>query len=251
MKKITLGFVFLLLVSVLPLFGQQTMFFETLSKQVRINLSIGYFAAADRYESLGFHERAEACRKMGEELLAPWKDSTINTDQNISIPVDDAMDNDAGGNGNQQTVDDPIREDTYADGDEGPVESGVRSAFNRYKAAFFAEDLDAVMGMTAEPFYIPFDEEGMTKEEVREMYAAIFDQYPVDENDPDAVYRSDSLVINEMENGYYRVDIQTSDTYKDYFFSITFWNSFQSYYFMMGEDGEWLLTAISSTESSF
>jgi hypothetical protein len=235
MKKITAGTFILFLISFLPVYGQQVMFYENLPKEVRMNLAEGYQAVANRYESLGQTDKAAELRKMAEELSAPWR---------MELDTDDLLPDDH--------VDDPILEDIYEQNvNQDRNERDIMTAFNRYKTAFFSEDIDAVMKTITEPFYIPFNEQGMTKEEVREMYQTIFDQYPVNENDPDAVFRADSFVIMELENGYYRVDIQTNDVYDDYFFSIPFWDSFQSYYFVQNGYGEWLLTAVSSTEALF
>lgn len=231
MKKLIIGLSLLVMAAILPVSAQQKPFFESLSKGTRLRLSEGYAAVAERFEALGYLRHAEGYHRMATELKAPWADE---------IPE-------------QSTAsDDPVREDI-----DGNSRHWVRSdadvlkAFDQYKEYFFAENLDGVLSMTTEPFYIPFNEQGMSGEEVRQMYETIFDQYPVNENDPETVFRSDSVSVTEMENGYMRVDVRTNDVYDDYFFSIPYWDSFQSYYFIQGSDGSWKLTAISGTESSF
>lgn len=239
MKKIIPVMFALLLLSVLPAFAQQTPFFENLPREVRIHLAESYNAVANRYESLGLGKSAESYRIMRDDLIEPFKES-VNFAQNSQETSEDSI-----------TDAETTSVTVFDHGDPEIYQSDIRQVFDQYRTAFFSEDLDGVMAVTTDPFYIPLDDEGMSREELREMYSTIFDQYPVNDNKAEDVFRDDSIAFVELDNGYIRVDIQTNDVFADYFYSIPFWDAFQSYYFVQDDSGAWKLTAISATEASF
>jgi hypothetical protein len=186
-------------------------FFENLPASLRIDLSHAYTETADRYMSLGYEERAESLYLMAE-LLMPGAGETAS--------VSAVRDRD--------------------------VERAVLYHFDKFLQAFFNENKDSALDLMANKVFVPFRDEGLTLDEMDVELTYFFEQMDMYSLNPEEIFILDSMTVEELSDGYYRVNIEIRDEYIPLFHEMTFWNKFQSYYFKEFENG-WKLSAMSGT----
>ena len=208
--------VLLILITVLIAQGiaAQEYFFEGLPKIMRNNLSDSYFIVSSKYDEIGNKKRAVEYGNMSDALKVENGDVAAASTGDTEL--------------------------------YGKEEKAARYFFNKYTRAFFTENRNVIATIVDSRIYLPFNDEGISLQEMLTEVDSLFSLYELNDYAPDDVYNMDSIKVEIMENGYVRLDVEINDDYIPLFNEIPYWNKYQSFYFRE-YDNKWKLSAVSGT----
>lgn len=212
-------FLLLLLTAVL---GAQD--FESFPESRRYDLADAYSRVADRFDELEQSERAESYRSMAQ-IIYPGFSRNERPAETIrpAEPVPSAYTN-------------PV-----------PDDSAGRDAsvyyFNKLLRGAFNANISLMLSAMNDTVYLPGFDEGADRKFIASELEWFFSEYDVTVLSPDDVFVMSSLEPQRLENGFWRLDVQTRPEYASAVPEMPFWSEQMGFYFRQFPEG-WRLAAI-------
>ncbi len=197
------------------------LFFDDLSDAQRYDLADAYDRVADRFDELDDTKRAESFRSMVQIIFPGFG--------RVERPVQ--AEEPARTQRPEQTAPDP------AGGDASFY------YFNKLLRGIFNENISLTLSVIADTLYLPLFDAGVDKAMVASELEWFFSEYDVTSVAPDDVFRMTTMQVIPLDNGYWRLDIQTWPEYADVIPEVTFWAEKMGFYFRKFPEG-WRLAAI-------
>lgn len=219
MKRITVLIAVLTVLS--GLLGASEPFFGNLSDVQRYDLADAYNKVADRFEELDQQKRSENFRSMVQVIFPGFGE--------MQRPAEEA-----------KPVENPRPEKP------APDPTGADASyyyFNKLLRGVFNENLSLAVSVIAETLYLPLFDSGLSREEIAEEIHWFFDEYDFFSIAPDDVFYMDDIKAMPLDNGYWRLDVETRPEYEDALPEVTFWSPKMGFYFRKFPEG-WRLAAI-------
>jgi len=200
--------------------GAAENFYSDLSEAQRYDLADAYNRVADQFDNLGQNERAEGYRDL-VQVIYPGFGSAER-------PVEE-----------QKPVE--TRRPQQA-----PDPSGGDASyyyFNKLLRGIFNKNKSLTLSVIADPLYLPLFDAGVEKNLVASELDWFFSAYDVSGMAPNDVFRMNTIQVTPLDNGYWRLDVQTQPEYSDAVPEVTFWAEKMGFYFRKFPEG-WRLAAI-------
>jgi len=215
----------LLIVSIaLVALGSEELFFDGLNDAQRYDLADAYNRVADRYAELDDAERAAAFRAM-VGMIYPGFESAARPE----TPAEPVV------------VRPPETPATDPAGGDASF-----YYFNKLLRGVFNENVSLTVSVIAETLYLPLYDSGIDRAVVSSELEWFFDTYEVDRVVPDDVFDMRSIAVTPLDNGYWRLDVNTWPDFADAVPEVTFWSRKMGFYFRKYPEG-WRLAAIGPT----
>ncbi len=197
------------------------LFFDDLSDAQRYDLADAYDRVADRFDELDDTKRAESFRSMVQIIFPGFG--------RVERPVQ---------------AEEPVR--TQRPEQAAPDPAGGDASFyyfNKLLRGIFNENISLTLSVIADTLYLPLFDAGVDKAMVASELEWFFSEYDVTSVAPDDVFRMTTMQVIPLDNGYWRLDIQTWPEYADVIPEVTFWAEKMGFYFRKFPEG-WRLAAI-------
>ncbi len=211
-------FVFLVLALVV---NASELLFDDLTEAQRYDLADAYDRVADRFEELDDIERADSYRIM-VQLIFPGYGQV----ERPSGPVE------------------PVQ--TQRPAQPAPDPAGGDASFyyfNKILRGVFNENVSLTVAAIADTLYLPLFDAGVDKAMIASELEWFFSEYDITSVSPDDIFRMTSMQVLPLDNGFWRLDIQTWPEYADALPEVTFWAEKMGFYFRKFPEG-WRLAAI-------
>ncbi len=211
-------FVFLVLALVV---NASELLFDDLTEAQRYDLADAYDRVADRFEELDDIERADSYRIM-VQLIFPGYGQV----ERPSSPVE------------------PVQ--TQRPAQPAPDSAGGDASFyyfNKILRGVFNENVSLTLSAIADTLYLPLFDAGVDKAMITSELEWFFSEYDITSVSPDDIFRMTSMQVLPLDNGFWRLDIQTWPEYADALPEVTFWAEKMGFYFRKFPEG-WRLAAI-------
>ncbi len=195
--------------------------FDKLNEAQRYDLAKAYALVADRFDELKQSERAKGYRQMAEKIFPGYKQSVPEPAEKAAKSV--------------EPVDKPVALST-------PGDTASIYYFNKVLKGVFTENLNLTLNTLADPLYLPQYDKGINKEYAASELQWAFDKYDLESMSPSDVFQMDTIQVTSLNNGYWRLDIQTQPGYGEAV-PVTFWSEKMGFYFRKYSEG-WRLAAI-------
>lgn len=196
--------------------------FDDLSNAQRYDLAHAYDMVADRFDELDDSERAGAFRKMVQVIFPGFGEA--------ARPAEDPP----------ETVVSPRPEKTPPD----PAgEDASRYYFQKLLRGVFNENVTLTTSVLAENLFLPLFDEGVSRQLAASELEWFFGEYDLSGISPQDVFRMDSISTIPLDNGYWRLDVETQSGYEKAVPEVTFWAAKMGFYFRRFPEG-WRLAAI-------
>ena len=202
--------------------GAAQEFFGELTNAQRYDLADAYERVAARFDELGQAPRAAEYRERAREIFPGFSDEGGPEPSGAEAPA-------------------PARPQSAAADSSGGDASNYY--FSKLLRGVFSENIPLTLSAVAEPLYLPLFDDGVNKTEIASELTWFFDSYDVTVVDPRAVFDMESIIITPLNNGYWRLDVETEPEYRDAVPEVTFWASKMGFYFRRYPEG-WRLSAI-------
>ncbi len=196
-------------------------FYDDLSQAQRYDLADAYTRVAVQFDTLGEKERAEGYRNLALVIFPGFG--------NVERPAQDEK---------PVTVKRPEQ--------QAPDPSGGDASyyyFNKLLRGVFNENKSLTLSVIADPLYLPLFDAGVEKTLISSELDWFFDEYDVSSIAPYDVFQMNTVQVTPLDNGYWRLDVQTLPEYADAVPEITFWAEKMGFYFRKFPEG-WRLAAI-------
>jgi len=196
-------------------------FYEDLSEAQRYDLADAYNRVADQFDTLGENRRAEGYRNLVQVIFPGFGD--------VERPAQ------------EQKPAEPQRPQQPA-----PDPSGGDASyyyFNKLLRGVFNANKSLTLSVIADPLYLPMFDAGVDKKLVSSELDWFFSEYDVSTMAPDDVFLMNTVQVTPLDNGYWRLDVQTRPEYADAVPEVTFWAEKMGFYFRKFPEG-WRLAAI-------
>jgi hypothetical protein len=211
-------FVFLVLALVV---NASELLFDDLTEAQRYDLADAYDRVADRFEELDDIERADSYRIMVQLIFPGYGQVERPTD-----PVE------------------PVQ--TQRPAQPAPDPAGGDASyyyFNKILRGVFNENVSLTLSAIADTLYLPLFDAGVDKAMIASELEWFFGEYDITSVSPDDIFRMTSMQVLPLDNGFWRLDIQTWPEYADVIPEVTFWAEKMGFYFRKFPEG-WRLAAI-------
>jgi hypothetical protein len=195
--------------------------FDDLTEAQRYDLADAYDRVADRFEELEDVERADNYRVMAQ-LIFPGYGQV----ERPSAPAE------------------PVQ--TQRPAQPAPDPSGGDASFyyfNKILRGVFNENVSLTLSAIADTLYLPLFDAGVDKAMIASELEWFFTEYDITSVSPDDIFRMTSMQVLPLDNGFWRLDIQTWPEYADVIPEVTFWAEKMGFYFRKFPEG-WRLAAI-------
>ena len=199
-------FVFLVLALVV---NASELLFDDLTEAQRYDLADAYDRVADRFEELDDIERADSYRIM-VQLIFPGYGQV----ERPSSPVE------------------PVQAQRPAQ--PAPDPAGGDASFyyfNKILRGVFNENVSLTISAIADTLYLPLFDAGVDKAMIASEMEWFFSEYDITSVSPDDIFRMTSMQVLPLDNGFWRLDIQTWPEYADALPEVTFWAEKMGFYF--------------------
>jgi len=201
--------------------GASTNFYEDMSDVQRYDLADAYDQVAERFEELDDAPRAEKFRAMAE-LIFPGFYQTERpaeiVDAVAPAPPEERL------------------EAIIA------LEASVYY-FEKLLRGVFSENLTLSLSVIADTLFLPLYDEGIKKSNLEEEMEFLFAKYEIDSYEAGDVLQLEDIEVMPLENGYWRVDVETWPQFTIGPEGVTFWSDKMGFYFRKFPQG-WRLAAI-------
>jgi hypothetical protein len=201
--------------------GASELFFDTLSEAQRYDLADAYNRVADRYEELEDSQKAEAFRAMVQVIFPGFGE--------VERPV--------------ETPEPPRPQRPAPEKPDPAGESASRYYFNKLLRGIFNENISLALSVVAETLYLPLYDSGVDKQTIAAELEWFFENYDVTRMAPADIFQMDRIVTTPLDNGYWRLDVETQEEFSDAMPTVTFWAEKMGFYFRKFPEG-WRLAAI-------
>lgn len=208
----------------LPASGAE-MFYDDYSESERLVIAGAYLAVSEHYDALGEDKKAEEYKSMAD-LIFPGIDS---------IPPAETK---SGNEAEQTTVSAPVVRPS------GKEPAAVQYYFGKLMRGVFTENERDILPLLSTRLFLPGYDEGVRKEEVAAYIRRAFEEYPIDETDPSAIYRLERIFIRS-EGSAWIASIKVTPLGERLFASAGFPGETQNFYFREYREG-WRLIAVSA-----
>lgn len=195
--------------------------FNQLSDAQRYDLAHAYNMVADKFEDLDDAERAEGYRQMVQVIYPGFGQATRPEQQP------------------EGTI--QIRPETPAPDPAG--ENASTYYFNKLLRGVFNENVSLTTSVLADTLFLPFFDKGVEKAMAASELEWFFSEYDVTGIAPGDVFNMDSIETTPLDNGYWRLDVETQPGYEYAVPEVTFWSGKMGFYFRKFAEG-WRLAAI-------
>lgn len=201
--------------------GASENFYDQLSEAQRYDLADAYNRVADQFDSLGQTQRAEGYRSLVQVIYPGFGDVERPPQEQPPAAPEKP----------KQPAPDP------AGGDASYY------YFNKLLRAVFNENKSLTLSVIADPLYLPLFDSGLDKALVSSELDWFFSEYDIEALAPGDVFRMDTIQVTALDNGYWRLDVETQPEYADALPEVTFWAGKMGFYFRKYPEG-WRLAAI-------
>ena len=195
--------------------------FDDLSDAQRYDLAHAYNMVADRFDELDDTERADAFRKMVQVIYPGFGE--------VARPVDEP-----------ETVVAPRPEKQPPD----PAgENASRYYFQKLLRGVFNENVTLTTSVLADTIFLPLFDQGVDRQLAASELEWFFNEYDLTGISPQDVFKMDEITTVPLDNGYWRLDVETQSGYETAVPEVTFWAARMGFYFRKFAEG-WRLAAI-------
>lgn len=201
--------------------GASEILFNELTEAQRYDLADAYDRVADRFDELEDSERADGYRSMVQVIFPGFGQ--------VERPAGPA---------------EPVQSERPSQPEIDPA--GGDAAFyyfNKILRGVFNENVSLTTSAIADVLYLPLFDSGIDKAMVASELEWFFSEYDVSRMAPGDVFRMTSMHVTPLDNGFWRLDIQTWPEYADVLDDVTFWAEKMGFYFRKFPEG-WRLAAI-------
>ena len=212
-----------ILISVACLSAEET-FYNGFSEAQKYDLADAYSKVADQYEKLGEKNKAGNFRKMAEVIFPGFSKVSRPVEKTIQQPVKNTEKE-------KEPVADPAGKDAS------------RYYFTKLLRGVFNENISLTLSVLADTLYLPMYDEGISKPEAAEELQWFFSNYSMEGIAPSDIFDMQSIVIEPLENGFWRLTVSVYPEYSDALPMVTFWSERMGFYFRKYTQG-WRLAAI-------
>ena len=209
------------LIALTGLIGAAEPFFGQLSDVQRYDLADAYNKVADRFEELDQHKRSEEFRSMVRVIFPGFGE--------IQRPAEEAKP--IVSSRPEKTAPDPAGADASY------------YYFNKLLRGVFNENLSLTISVMSETLYLPLFDSGLSRKEVTDEVGRLFNEYDLFSIAPADVFYMDGIETTPLDNGYWRLDVETRPGYENALPEVTFWSQKMGFYFRNFPEG-WRLAAI-------
>ena len=203
------------------LIGASELFYGDLTDAQRYDLADAYDKVADRFDELGQPEKAADFRSMVEVIFPGFGSA-----QRPAVEAEPVR---------PQRPEKPAPDPAGADASRYYFDKLLRGVFN--------ENLSLTMSVMADTLYLPLYDSGLDRETVAEEVRWLFDEYDLMSIAPGTVFDLDGVEVTPLDNGYWRLDVETRPEYDNVLPMVTFWSEKMGFYFRKYPEG-WRLAAI-------
>lgn len=196
-------------------------FYDNLSEAQRYDLADAYTRVADQFDTLEQGERADGYRDLVQVIYPGFGE--------VERPVDE-----------------PETTSTRRPDQPAPDPSGGDASyyyFNKLLRGIFNENKSLTLSVIADPLYLPLFDAGVEKGLVSSELDWFFSEYDISNYIPNDVFRMNTIQVTPLDNGYWRLDVQTQPEYTVAVPEVTFWAEKMGFYFRKFPEG-WRLAAI-------
>ena len=220
MKRITAIITVLAAAALVPLVSQE--FFGELTSAQRYDLADAYQRVAARFDELGQNPRAAQYRDLAQEIFPGFSASERPESSGSEAP-------------------------RRAQRQQAAVETSGGDASNYYFSKLlrgvFNENIPLTLSVLAEPLYLPLFDDGIDKTLIASELTWFFENYNLSAVNPRDVFDMESIAVTPLNNGYWRLDVEIKNAYRNAVPEITFWSAKMGFYFRRYPEG-WRLSAI-------
>ena len=195
--------------------------FNDLSPAQRYDLAHAYDMVADKFDELDETERAESYRKMVQIIFPGYGQEQRPEEQAPEIR--------------------PERPETQAPDPAG--DNAARYYFTKLLRGVFNENVSLTVSVLADTVFLPLFDEGVSKAMATGELEWFFSEYDLTGTAPTDVFDMDSITTTPLDNGYWRLDVETRPGYENAVPEVTFWSGKMGFYFRKFAEG-WRLAAI-------
>ncbi len=198
--------------------------FDALSSAQRYDLAHAYNMVADRYDDLDDQEKAESFRKMVQVIYPGFGTSERPSDSSSQEVTPDRT---------------PVKVAPDPAGESASV-----YYFLKIVKGVIGQNISAVTGSIADTLFLPLFDQGIDKDLVKSELEWFYSAYDVSEvTSPSDIFDMSTVNVVPLDNGYWRLDVETWPQYKNAVPEVTFWSEKMGFYFRKFPEG-WRLAAI-------
>jgi len=201
--------------------GSSEIFYDDLSEAQRYDLADAYNRVADQFDTLDQNKRAEGYRALVQVLFPGFG--------NVERPARD-----------QQAVEPQAPRQTAPDPSGGDASYYY---FNKLLRGIFNANKSLTLSVISDPLYLPLFDAGVEKALVSSELDWFFSEYDVSSYAPNDILQMNTIQVTPLDNGYWRLDVQTQPEYANAVPEVTFWAEKMGFYFRKFPEG-WRLAAI-------
>lgn len=217
MKKIT--FLIFLSLILFPITAEDNI--NEMNSAQLFDLAMAYDQVSDKYMELDdTSERADSYKKMAD-LLRQMADDHAQSLMANNPEIDPVV------------IENPEPE-IPQDADELAAR-GINYFFKKYMSAFSRKNSDEILRLTNEPFNLAYYGE-VTSDSLTDFLEEIFSVASFDDKDYSEIFMTDSITIEVLEEGYYRLDVTLFEEYSNLSDVLAVWGLNHSYYFRKTEN---------------
>jgi hypothetical protein len=201
--------------------GASEFFFSDLSEAQRYDLADAYDRVADRFDEIDDSDRADEYRAMVQVIFPGFGQ--------VERPA---------------APEKPVQPRTPAKAEVDPAGGDASFYyFNKILRGIFNENVSLTVSAIADTLYLPLFDAGVDKAMVASELEWFFDEYDLSSVAPDDVFMMSTMQVTPLDNGFWRLDIQTWPEYAEALDIVTFWSEKMGFYFRKFPEG-WRLAAI-------
>jgi len=223
MKRV-IAFIMVILISAACLSAEET-FYSGFSEAQKYDLADAYSKVADQYEKLGEKNKAADFREMAEVIFPGFSKASRPAVETTRPAEKNNTEKEK-----KPTADPAGRE-------------ASRYYFNKLLRGVFNENISLTLSAVADTLYLPLYDDGISKSEAAEELQWFFSNYSLEGIAPSDVFDMSSIVIEPLENGFWRLTVSVYPEYSDALPIVTFWSERMGFYFRKYVQG-WRLAAI-------
>lgn len=201
--------------------GASEPFFDALSDAQRYDLADAYDRVADRYDELADPQKSDAFRAMVQIIYPGFGE--VERPEESPEPAR------------------PQRPESVKPDPAG--EAASRYYFSKLLRGIFNENTSLTLSVVAETLYLPLYDSGVDKPTIAADLEWFFKNYNVTTMSPDDIFKMDGIITTPLDNGYWRLDVETQEEFADALPTVTFWAEKMGFYFRKFPEG-WRLAAI-------
>lgn len=195
--------------------------FDDLSEAQRYDLAHAYNLVADKFDDLEDPSRAEGYRQMTQVIYPGYGEA--------ARPEDDS------------DTASPVRPEKQPPDPAGGDASMYY--FNKILRGIFNENVSLTTSVLADTIFLPLFDQGIDKALAASELEWFFSEYDVTGFAPQDVFRMEDITVTPLDNGYWRLDVETQRGYEHAVPEVTFWSGKMGFYFRKFAEG-WRLAAI-------